>query len=178
MPYGKLSEKLMILPRLAKKTIALFFVATLILNALTNRLSSQQSQLGSDLWNLAPVGAKIRGFDIPLTNAQGKRTGRLRGSEAVILDRFNVKVTDLTYTSDGEDSPEIYLQLSDGLYNRDKEELSSQGSVYLKRDNLEVSGVGLTWDLRTRQGSITKGVRVVIIPRGNTPPSIAMQDLP
>lgn len=151
-----------------------------VLFALVSAALATAQTTGStgDLWSLAPVGAKIRGFDLPLTNKQGVSTGRLRGSEAVILDRFQVKVSDLVYTSTQTDEPEIYLHLADGIYNRDTEEITTEGKIYLRRDNMEISGNKLTWDLRARRGQIHEDVRVVIVPRGQDGPGLALENTP
>jgi len=125
-----------------------------------NHTKAQSSD--NDLWSLAPVGGKLRGFELPLHNKEGLETGVIRGREAVILDRFRVRVEDLIYESGSASDKPVFLRISQGIYNRDTNELTSDGFLVLRNGEMEISGSGLTWNIQKKKGSILNNARVAI----------------
>jgi hypothetical protein len=120
-----------------------------------------QSQ-GGDFWSFASKGARIRGFELPLHNKEGVENGVIRGREAVIIDRFQIRVSDLIYESTPGSEDQVFLRVTEGIYNRENNTLSSDGQVLLKRGKIEISGNGLIWNIQEQRGLIREHASVVI----------------
>jgi len=132
----------------------------LILGIICNCAFSQSR--GDDFWSFAPVGAKIKSFELPLFNDEGEQTGVLRGQEAVILDRFHMQVDDLIYESKQENKTRVFLRVLRGVYDRENNTLSSEANVVIQHGEVQLTGKGLNWNISKQKGGIFEDVRVVI----------------
>ncbi len=125
-------------------------------------IALQAQTIESELWQLAPKGSKIRGFELPVLSSDGIQSGLIRGREVVIVDRFTAKIVDFTYESTQSAEDHFYLHISEAVYDREKNEVRSDGRVLLRVRDMEISGTGLIWNLSQQKGCLLQEVRVVI----------------
>ena len=110
-----------------------------------------------------PKGQPQKGVKVPLYGADGKLRmqfvigiGTYINEEQVKLERLRVE----TFREDG--SRELDMDLPDAVYNRKTRTISSQTKVFIRREDFEVTGNSMAFNVETREGTLGGGVRMII----------------
>ena len=110
-----------------------------------------------------PGGAPAVNWVLPIfTDKEGYRSMTLRGSEVRPVGR-GIAVTDLSITifsGDAKSEVDSILLSPSAVFSPKESKASGEKSVRLIRDDIEVTGVGWTYDHTTKKVSLQQNVRV------------------
>lgn len=110
-----------------------------------------------------PKGQPQKGVKVPLYGANGKLKMNFEIGIGTYVDEEHVKLQKLrveTYRDDG--SRELDMDLPDAVYNKKTKTISSDTKVVIKRDDFEVTGNTMAFNIETREGILGGGVKMVI----------------
>jgi hypothetical protein len=103
------------------------------------------------------------------TDKEGYRSMTLRGSEIRPIGR-TIAVTDLSITifsGDARSAVDTILLSPSAIFSPKENQASGEKSVRLIRDDIEVTGVGWTYDHATKKVSLQQNVRVTFLAQLN-----------
>ncbi|HRE82281.1 MAG TPA: hypothetical protein PLN52_14640 [Opitutaceae bacterium] len=118
------------------------------------------SQGGPSLTTNAPV----KEFSLPSFNEEGFRTMLVRGREAVLLNRNEVRLSDMTLTQfSGDEKAHVEAVFLSPLANLeiDRKRLSGPDSVRVITDQFELFGSDWSYDHAKKTILIQKKVQVI-----------------
>ena len=116
-----------------------------------------------------PKGQPQKGVKVPLYGANGKLKMNFEIGIGTYIDEENIKLEKLrveTYREDG--SRELDMDLPDAVYNKRTKTISSQTKVLIKREDFEVTGNTMAFNIETREGTLGGGVKMLIYNFGET----------
>jgi hypothetical protein len=131
-----------------------------------------------------PKGKPQKGVNAPMYGADGKLKYNFRIGVATLMeDNVNVRLEQLRvekFRADG--TREIDMDLPDAIYNRQTKVLSSETKAVIRRQDFEVTGNRVAYNLETGEGTLGGGVKMLIYDMGATAkgeePSIEFQAKP
>ncbi len=110
-----------------------------------------------------PPGQPQKGLKIPVYDGNGKLTMNFHIGTATWIDDENIKMQEMhieTFNEDG--SRDIDMEMPDAMLNNKTHDLTSKVRVNVKRDDFEITGNSMTFNLETRQGTLGGGVKMLI----------------
>ena len=110
-----------------------------------------------------PKGQPQKGVKVPLYGANGKLRMNFEIGIGTYVDEENIKLERLrveTFREDG--SRELDMDLPDAVYNKRTKTISSQTKVVIKREDFEVTGNTMAFNIETREGILGGGVKMLI----------------
>jgi hypothetical protein len=116
-----------------------------------------------------PKGQPQKGVKVPIYGANGKLKMNFTIGVGTWIDEENIKLQELrveTYKEDG--ARELDMDLPDAIFNRKTKVISSKTKVLIKRDDFEVTGNSMAFNVETREGSLGGGVRMLVYNLGDT----------
>jgi lipopolysaccharide assembly outer membrane protein LptD (OstA) len=116
-----------------------------------------------------PKGQPQKGVKVPLYGANGKLKMNFEIGIGTYIDEENIKLEKLrveTYRDDG--SRELDMDLPDAVYNKRTKTISSQTKVLIKREDFEVTGNTMAFNIETREGTLGGGVKMLVYNFGET----------
>ncbi len=114
----------------------------------------------------APVGRPVKGMELPLYDAQGKLEVKLGIESAKLLDERNAELNTVSIqTFNQENGKEIKVDLKTARVNLDTEVFTSKDPVAVSREDFQLTGDGMEFNIKTRQGKVLGNVRMVIYDR-------------
>jgi hypothetical protein len=114
----------------------------------------------------APVGRPVKGMRLPLYDAQGKVEVELDIESAKLLDERNAEMNTVSIqTFNQQDGKEIKVDLKTARVNLDTEIFTSKDPVSVSRQDFQLTGDGMEFNVKTRQGKVLGNVRMVIYDR-------------
>lgn len=115
-----------------------------------------------------PPGQPQKGLKIPVYDANGKLTMNFLIGTATWIDDENIKMQEMHIESFKEDgSRDFDMDLPDSVLNNKTHDLTSKVRVNVKRDDFEITGNSMTFNLETRQGKLGGGVKMIIYNLGD-----------
>jgi len=115
-----------------------------------------------------PPGQPQKGLKIPVYDGNGKLTMNFHIGTATWIDDENIKMQEMrieTFKDDG--SRDMDMELPDSVLNNKTHNLTSKVRVNVKRDDFEITGNSMTFNLETRQGTLGGGVKMIIYNLGD-----------
>ncbi len=116
-----------------------------------------------------PKGQPQKGVKVPLYGADGRLRMNFEIGVGTRLDDENVKLEKLrveTFREDG--TQELDMDLPDAVYNQKTNVISSQTKVFIKRSDFELTGNTMAFNIKTREGTLGGGVKMIITDLGQT----------
>jgi hypothetical protein len=110
-----------------------------------------------------PKGKPQKGLKVPIYGGNGKLDMTFTIGIATLVDKENVKLEELrveTYNEDG--TPELDINLPDAMFNKQTKIITAKAKVVIKREDFEVTGNTVAFNVQTRQGTLGGGVKMVI----------------
>jgi hypothetical protein len=110
-----------------------------------------------------PPGHPQKGLKIPMYDSNGKLTMNFHIGTATWIDDENIKLQEMRiemFKDDG--SHDMDMDLPDSVLNNKTQDLTSKVRVNVKRDDFEITGNNMTFNLETRKGSLGGGVKMII----------------
>ena len=116
-----------------------------------------------------PKGQPQKGVKVPIYDANGKLKMNFTIGIGTWMDEENIKLQQLrveTYKEDG--SRELDMDLPDAIFNKKTKIISSQAKVVIKREDFEVTGNTMAFNIETREGTLGGGVKMLVYNLGET----------
>ena len=114
-----------------------------------------------------PVGHDVKGLRLPVRNEQGKMQFQLDVQRARRIDQANIEMhMSVIQTYDEQTSePSAKIEMIDSVMNTETNVVTSRDPVVISRDDFRLTGDGITFNTKTRQGKVIKNVRLIIYNR-------------
>ncbi|HEY0791820.1 MAG TPA: hypothetical protein VGD78_12225 [Chthoniobacterales bacterium] len=114
-----------------------------------------------------PVGHEVKGLRVPLRTNEGRLDMLFDMESATRLDQENIEMhTVVIQTYNQETSqPDVKIDLHTAVMNLDHNLLTSKERILVSRNDFELTGDGLQFNSKNRQGRVTGNVRMVIYNR-------------
>jgi hypothetical protein len=110
-----------------------------------------------------PQGEAQRGVKFPNYDADGRLTMRFEIGVFTKMDAEHGKMERLRIETFKEDGTHDYdLELPDAILNAKTSDLTSKTVVNIKCENYEITGNNMTFNLKTRQGRLGGGVKMIV----------------
>ncbi len=110
-----------------------------------------------------PKGQPQQGVKIPIYDTDGKMRMRFEIGAGTWVDDENIKMTKLrieTFKEDG--TRDMDMDLPDAVLNQRTKDLTSKIAATVKRDDFEIAGNSLTYNIETGAGTFGGGVKMII----------------
>ena len=110
-----------------------------------------------------PKGQPQKGVKVPIYGANGKLKMNFTIGVGTWMDAENIKLQQLrveTYKDDG--SRELDMDLPDAIFNKKTKIISSKAKVVIKREDFEVTGNTMAFNIETREGTLGGGVKMLV----------------
>lgn len=115
-----------------------------------------------------PPGQPQKGLKVPVHDANGKLQMNFVIGTATWIDDEHIKLQEMRIESFNEDgSRDFDMDLPDSVLNNKTHDLTSKVRVNVKRDDFEITGNSMTYNLETRQGTLGGGVKMIIYSLGD-----------
>ncbi|MBV9272961.1 MAG: LPS export ABC transporter periplasmic protein LptC [Verrucomicrobia bacterium] len=114
-----------------------------------------------------PIGRDVIGLRLPVRNEQGKMQFMVQVEKATRLDQVNIAMqTSTVQTYDEQTSaPGAKVELQRSVLNTETNIVTSHDPVVISRDDFRLTGDGLVFNTKTRQGKVTKNIKLIIFNR-------------
>ncbi len=115
-----------------------------------------------------PVGHEVKGLRVPLRTSEGKMDLQLDVESATRLDGQNVKMNTVAIQTFNQDTakPEFKIDLKTSVMNLDNNVIRSDEPIVVTRSDFQLTGDGMEFNSKTREGRVTGNVRMLIFNRG------------
>jgi hypothetical protein len=116
-----------------------------------------------------PKGQPQKGVKVPIYGANGKLKMNFTIGVGTWMDEENIKLQRLRVETFKEDGAlELDMDLPDAVFNKKTKIISSQAKVVIKREDFEVTGNTMAFNIETREGSLGGGVKMLVYNLGGT----------
>jgi len=116
-----------------------------------------------------PKGKPQKGVKVPIYGANGKLKMNWEIGVGTWIDEENVKLEKLrveTFKDDG--TRDLDMDLPDAVFNRRTKVISSETKAVIRRQDFEVTGNTVAFNIETREGMLGGGVKMLIYDMGST----------
>jgi len=110
-----------------------------------------------------PAGMPVRGIKIPHRDEKGNLVMVLEADVAKRLDEQNVEMENLKIDAFDEDGKKILIEIPYSIFNLETRILNGDTHALIRREDFEITGDGLTFNTRTRQGTVRGNVKMTIL---------------
>jgi Lipopolysaccharide-assembly, LptC-related len=114
-----------------------------------------------------PIGRDVIGLRLPVRNEQGKMQFMVEIQKATRLDQVNIAMQTATLQTYDEQTaaPGAKVELQRGVLNTETNIVTSHDPVVVTRDDFRLTGDGLIFNTKTRQGKVVKNIKLIIYNR-------------
>lgn len=114
-----------------------------------------------------PIGHEVKGLRVPLRTSEGKMDLLFDMESATRLDQQNVEMhTASIQTFDQQSSkPDVKIDLQKSVMNMETNVITSQDPILVTRSDFQLTGDGMEFNSKTRQGRILGNIRMLIYNR-------------
>ncbi len=114
-----------------------------------------------------PVNEEVTGIKIPYYTRTGVLQMNFDATTARRIDENHLQLSFLNIELfDDKGKPDMMIRLPRSVLDMRTEIISSEDEFQIKRSDFQLTGERMTFDTRTRQGTIQGKVRMVILERG------------
>ena len=147
----------------AKACATLGVTAALILSSF-----AQDAESNRKLDLPVPIGHQVKGLRVPLRNSDGKMDVQFDIETAKRLDPQNVEMKTASILTFNQDTsqPEVKIDLRNSVMNLENHIIRSNEPIIVTRSDFRLTGDGLEFNSKTREGRVTGNVRMLIFNRG------------
>ncbi|MBV8899047.1 MAG: LPS export ABC transporter periplasmic protein LptC [Verrucomicrobia bacterium] len=128
---------------------------------------AQDATPGRKLDIPVPVGHEVKGLHLPIRNNDGKLDLLFDVETATRLDAQNVQMQTASIQTYNQQTsqPEVKIDLRHSIMNLDNNVIRSNEPVVITRSDFRLTGDGLEFNSKTRQGRVTGNIRMLIYNR-------------
>jgi hypothetical protein len=114
-----------------------------------------------------PIGHEVKGLHLPLRNNEGKLDILFDIETATRLDAQNVQMHTASIQTYNQQTsqPEVKIDLRNSIMNLDNNVIRSHEPVVITRSDFKLTGDGLEFNSKTRQGRVTGNIHMLIYNR-------------
>jgi hypothetical protein len=114
-----------------------------------------------------PIGHEVKGLHLPLRNNEGKLDILFDIETATRLDAQNVQMHTASIQTYNQQTsePEVKIDLRNSTMDLDNNLIRSNEPVVITRSDFRLTGDGLEFNSKTRQGRVTGNIRMLIYNR-------------
>jgi hypothetical protein len=111
----------------------------------------------------APIGSTVKGFVLDQRDPQtGELKATLRGATAKVLTVNRTEITDMAVEMMSGDKVSMTMTSPKCNYWHLEGRLSTNNSVKIMRDDLEIEAQNMEWDYKERKGVLRNNVKVIM----------------
>ena len=114
-----------------------------------------------------PQGMPVHGIKVPHRDENGKLVMVLEAEVANKLDDQHIEMTNMKIDAFDDDGKKIYIELPSSIFNLDTRILTGQTHALIRRDDFEITGDSLEFNIKNRQGTIRGHIKMTIITADN-----------
>jgi hypothetical protein len=135
--------------------------------AMTGELRGGASEGERKIVLPVPIGHDVRGLRLPVRNDEGKVEFRMDVDWARRLDEQNVEMRSSIIQIYNQDTykPDAKVELKTSVMNMDTSTIVSHDPVVISREDFRLTGDGMEFNTKTRQGRVIGNVRLIIYNR-------------
>lgn len=128
---------------------------------------AQDATSGRKLDIPVPIGHEVKGLRLPVRNNEGKLDMLFDVETATRLDAQNVQMQTASIQTYNQQTsqPEVKIDLRNSTMNLDNNVIRSNEPVVITRSDFRLTGDGLEFNSKTRQGRVTGNIRMLIYNR-------------
>jgi hypothetical protein len=114
-----------------------------------------------------PIGHEVKGLHLPVRTNEGKMDMLFDIETATRLDAQNVQMHTASIQTYNQQTsqPEVKIDLRNSTMNLDNNVIRSNEPVVITRSDFKLTGDGLEFNSKTRQGRVTGNVHMLIYNR-------------
>jgi hypothetical protein len=114
-----------------------------------------------------PIGHEVKGLHLPIRNNEGKLDILFDIETATRLDAQNVQMQTASIQTYNQQTsqPEVKIDLRNSTMNLDNNVIRSNEPVVISRRDFRLTGDGLEFNSKTRQGRVTGNIHMLIYNR-------------
>jgi hypothetical protein len=114
-----------------------------------------------------PIGHEVKGLRLPLRTNEGKLDMVFDIETAMRLDPQKVQMQTASIQTFNQQTsqPEVKIDLKDSVMNLDNNLIRSNEPVVITRNDFKLTGDGLEFNSKTRQGRVIGNIRMLIYNR-------------
>jgi hypothetical protein len=114
-----------------------------------------------------PIGHEVKGLRVPLRNGDGKVDMQLDIESATRLDADNVEMRTVSIQTYNQETarPDAKIDLKTSTMNLATNVIRSQEPILVTRNDFQLTGDGMEFNSKTRQGRVVGNVKMVIYDR-------------
>jgi hypothetical protein len=134
---------------------------------ITLTLQGQDAPQGRRFDLPVPIGHEVKGLRVPLRTNEGKLDMLFDMESATRLDQENIEMHTVVIQTYNQETaqPDVKIDLRTAVMNLDHNLLTSKEPITVSRNDFELTGDGLQFNSKNRQGRVTGNVRMVIYNR-------------
>ena len=110
-----------------------------------------------------PKGMPVHGIKVPHRDENGKLIMVLEAEVANKIDDQHIAMTNMKIDAFDDEGKKIYIELPSSIFNLDTRILSGETHALIRRDDFEITGDALEFNLKTRQGTIRGHIKMIIL---------------
>jgi len=128
---------------------------------------AQDAASGRRLDIPVPVGHEVKGLHLPVRNNEGKMDILFDIETATRLDVQNVQMQTASIQTYNQQTslPEVKIDLRNSTMNLQNNVIRSNEPVVITRSDFKLTGNGLEFNSKTRQGRVTGNIHMLIYNR-------------
>jgi hypothetical protein len=111
-----------------------------------------------------PIGHEVKGLRVPLRNNEGNMDLQFDIETARRLDQRNVEMRTASILTFSKDTfqPEVKIDLRNSVMNLENNVIRSNEPIVVTRNDFQLTGDGLEFNSKTREGRVIGNVRMLI----------------
>ena len=110
-----------------------------------------------------PKGMPVHGIKVPHRDENGRLVMVLEAEVANKLDDNHIEMTNLKIDAFDEDGKKIYIELPRSIFNLDTRVLVGEIHALIRREDFEITGDSLEFNMKTRQGTVRGHIKMTIL---------------
>ncbi len=108
------------------------------------------------------IGSIIRGFELPVRNAEGILQFKVSGEKAIVISINRIEIQTLKIDVYEKDQVAAYVSAPSSDFWKKEGRLTTSSGVEMKWPNITITSKSMDWDLQQSKGILTGNVKVVI----------------
>ena len=109
-----------------------------------------------------PLGIPVKGIKIPRRNEAGKLVMTIEAEVATKLDEQHIEMQNMKIESFDDDGKKVNIELPHSVFNLETRVLTGDSHAFIHREDFEITGDSLEFNVKTRNATMRGKVRMVI----------------
>jgi len=114
-----------------------------------------------------PKGMPVHGIKVPHRDEKGRLVMTLEAEVANKIDEQHIEMTNMKIDAFDDEGKKIYIELPSSIFNLDTRILTGETHALIRRDDFEITGDSLEFNIKTRQGTVRGHIKMTILTSDN-----------